>query len=103
MVLRTRVDGTGWPVDPVSPREAVGAIAPTPLLLVHGDRDRYFALEQVWALAERARQPHQVWVVPGLGHAEGAVPAELVDRIGRYLVALPGAWTPGGAVDGEGA
>jgi pimeloyl-ACP methyl ester carboxylesterase len=87
-LLRTRVDGSGWPIVPESPREAIPQVSPTPLLIVHGDRDRYFALEQAIALAERAKQPCEVWIVPGFGHAERAMTPELIDRIGRHAAGL---------------
>jgi pimeloyl-ACP methyl ester carboxylesterase len=87
-VLRTRIDASGWPIVPESPREAVPRVAPTPLLIVHGDRDRYFSLEQATALAERAKPPCDVWIVPGFGHAESAMTDDLTHRIGRYAATL---------------
>lgn len=87
-VMRTRIDASGWPIVPESPREAVPRVSPTPLLIVHGDRDRYFSVEQAAALAERAKPPSEVWIVPGFGHAEGAMPDELITRIGRHAATL---------------
>lgn len=77
-----------WETPPESPREVVGRIAPTPLLLVHGDRDHYFGPEHAHALAEAAGDPVELWIVPGFGHAEVAADATLLDRIGRHLGAL---------------
>lgn len=86
-LLRTRLVDS-WGDEPESPVEVVSRIAPTPLLLIHGDRDAYFGLDHPYALAAAAGEPTQLWVVPGFGHAEsGATPA-LVDRIGRHLPAL---------------
>ena len=91
-VVSRRLFGTRiaerWEDEPESPVEVVGRIAPTPLLLVHGDRDAYFGLEHPRALYAAAGQPAELWVVPGFGHAEsGATPA-LLDRIGAYLPEL---------------
>jgi pimeloyl-ACP methyl ester carboxylesterase len=84
----------GWPELPESPVEVVGRIAPTPLLLVHGDRDRYFPVEHLHALAAAAGPGARRWLVPGYGHAETAATPGLVDRIaGWVLAAGPAAGT----------
>ncbi|MGF7233588.1 MAG: alpha/beta fold hydrolase [Frankia sp.] len=84
-LFKVRIDPAGWPAIPASPLEVVGDIAPTPLLLVHGDRDSYFPLEHPIALAAAAGQPGELWIVPGFGHAEAGVTPGLVARIGRHL------------------
>ncbi len=92
LVLRTRVDPRGWRPPPVSPADCVAAVT-APLLLVHGDADRYLDLAHPLLLAERSGAP--LWVEPGFGHAEEAISAELVDRIGRHLEAtLAGTLAP---------
>ena len=73
-----------WVTVPPSPLEVVGAIAPTPLLLVHGDRDEYFPLEHFRSLVRAAGPSATAWVVPGFGHAENGATAPLVERIGRW-------------------
>ena len=82
--------GEPWDALPVSPIEAVGLIAPTPLLLVHGDRDEYFPVEHFRALARAAGPSATTVVVPGFGHAENGVTAPLVERIGRWASATIG-------------
>lgn len=84
-VLRTRLDGR-WPTVPPSPVEVVDRIAPTPLLVVHGDRDAYFPVEHPRALAAAAGPGCELWLLPGLGHAESAMTPRLVDRIGDWVV-----------------
>jgi pimeloyl-ACP methyl ester carboxylesterase len=84
-LLRTRISGHAWDPVPESPEEVVGKIPPTPLLLVHGDRDAFFPLEHLHALADAAGAGAEVWVERGFGHAEGAATPELVDRIARWL------------------
>lgn len=76
-----------WLVPPGPPLAAVAGIAPTPLLLVHGDRDGYFPLEHFSALVRAAGPTATAWVVPGFGHAESGATAPLVERIGRWTSA----------------
>jgi uncharacterized protein len=79
--------GEPWVTPPVAPLQVVSAIAPTPLLLVHGDRDEYFPLEHFRTLAQAAGTSATAWLVPGFGHAENGVTAPLVERIGRWASA----------------
>ena len=76
-----------WVTPPAAPLQVVSAIAPTPLLLVHGDRDEYFPLEHFRTLAQAAGPTATAWVVPGFGHAESGATAPLVERIGRWASA----------------
>ena len=91
-VLRTRI-GLRWVEVPESPVEVAGRIAPTPLLVVHGDRDPFFGVEHGRALAAAAGPGAQLWEVPGFGHAEGAVTPALVDRIAGWVSAAAAAGT----------
>jgi pimeloyl-ACP methyl ester carboxylesterase len=85
--LKTRVSPVGWNPVPVSPSEAAPEIAPTPFLVVHGDKDVYFPLDHAYQLYEAARDPKDLWVVPGFGHAETAASASLglLDRIRGWV------------------
>lgn len=85
--LNTRVSGGRWDPVPVPPADAAARIAPTPLLIVHGDRDEFFPAEHAEQLFEAAHQPKELWIVPGFGHAETCIGAPLVDRIGNWAVA----------------
>jgi pimeloyl-ACP methyl ester carboxylesterase len=85
-VVRLRLDEP-WLTPPPAPLEVVSRIAPTPLLLVHGDRDEYFPLEHFRALAQAAGPMATAWIVPGFGHAESGATAPLVERIGRWASA----------------
>ena len=42
VLRRTRLSPAGWTVVPEAPAEVAGAIAPRPLLIVHGEADHYF-------------------------------------------------------------
>jgi pimeloyl-ACP methyl ester carboxylesterase len=82
---RTRIASSGWHTVPEPPDTAAARIAPTPLLVVHGDADALFPVAHAHALYAAAGEPKQLWIEPGFGHAENAAPAELLARIGRWL------------------
>jgi pimeloyl-ACP methyl ester carboxylesterase len=92
--LRTRIRPEDWDPVPLSPVESVPHIAPTPLLIVHGDRDTYFPLDHPLSLAAAAGpDASELWIEPGFGHAENAAGPELLARIGQWLadrVPVPG-------------
>jgi len=98
--LKTRIHAREWDPVPLSPVEAVPYIAPTPLLIVHGDRDGYFPLDHPLALAAAAGEGGaELWIERGFGHAENAADRGLLDRIGRWLTdRVPG--FPGSEPDG---
>jgi pimeloyl-ACP methyl ester carboxylesterase len=85
--LRTRVSARSWDPLPAAPVEVAPAVAPLPLLVVHGDRDAYFPVAHARALAA-ACPTAELWLEPGLGHAETAVSSALLDRLGRRLAGL---------------
>ncbi|MGI5376446.1 alpha/beta hydrolase [Streptomyces sp. CA-251387] len=82
--FRTRIHHREWNPVPMSPVEAVPHITPTPLLIVHGDRDGYFPLDHPRMLAQAAGDHGELWLEPGMGHAEHAATDELLDRIGGW-------------------
>jgi len=96
-MLNTRISSGRWDPVPMPPADAAARIAPTPLLIVHGDQDGYFPVEHARQLYAAAHDPKELWIVPGYGHAEsGAVddPA-LLDRIvGWVREAIPVAASP---------
>jgi pimeloyl-ACP methyl ester carboxylesterase len=83
--LKTRISPAGWKLIPVPPAEAAAKISPVPLLIVHGDQDLYFPPEHARQLYMAAREPKELWLVPGMGHAESACGQDLVDRIARWV------------------
>jgi len=82
----TRIGGGRWDPDPVPPAEAAALIAPIPLLIVHGDRDAFFPVDHAQEVYEAAREPRELWIVPGFGHAESGAGPALIDRIGGWLL-----------------
>jgi hypothetical protein len=83
--LKTRISPEGWKLVPVPPAEAAAKIAPVPLLIVHGDQDPYFPPEHARQLYLAAGEPKELWLIPGMGHAEVACGNDLVDRIAHWL------------------
>lgn len=88
--LRTRIHPHEWDPVPLSPAQAVPLIAPTPLLIVHGDRDPYFPVDHPRMLAAAAGDGGELWLEPGMGHAEHAADDALLERIAAWLTA---SWT----------
>jgi fermentation-respiration switch protein FrsA (DUF1100 family) len=82
--LKTRISPVRWNPVPVPPTEAAARISPIPFLVVHGDKDVYLPVEHAYQLYEAAREPKELWVVPGFGHAESGSNAGLVDRIASW-------------------
>ncbi|MFE1288795.1 alpha/beta hydrolase [Streptomyces sp. NPDC058751] len=88
--LRTRIHHRDWDPVPASPVECVPYIAPTPLLVVHGDRDGYFPLDHPRTLAEASGGHADLWLERGMGHAENAAPDDLLDRIRDWALTRAG-------------
>lgn len=86
----TRIHHREWDPVPPSPVESVPLIAPTPLLIVHGDSDGYFPVDHPRMLAEAAAGHAELWLEEGMGHAEHAATGELLDRVGDWLLGTGG-------------
>ncbi|MEV4187526.1 alpha/beta fold hydrolase [Streptosporangium canum] len=84
---RTRIRKGVWDPVPSAPHEAAAHISPTPLLVVHGDADGFFPLDHAHQIYEAAREPKELWIEPGYGHAESAATPGLIRRIGEWAVA----------------
>src|ERR1039458_5973204 len=91
--VERRVGRVRWDPDPLPPNEAAARIAPVPLLIVHGDEDLYFPPDHAQQLYDAAREPKELWIVPGFGHAETGMNAALLDRIGQWIREKSGAGT----------
>ncbi|MBP5938130.1 alpha/beta hydrolase [Streptomyces acidiscabies] len=86
----TRIHHQEWNPVPLSPVEAAAQLAPTPLLVVHGDADGYFPLDHPRSLAEAAPGHAELWLEPGMGHAEHAASEALLARIAHWGVSRAG-------------
>ncbi|MGB0370910.1 MAG: alpha/beta hydrolase [Opitutales bacterium] len=56
--------------DHKSPHLVVGDISPTPLLIVHGTADVVVPYQHGKDLYEDAKEPKELWTVPGAGHLD---------------------------------
>ncbi len=69
------------------------------MLIVHGDQDIYFPPDHGQQLYDAAREPKELWLIPGFGHAERHTDDALVDRIAAWAdkaSAVPGRGHAGG-------
>ena len=66
----------GWSFRALRPVDAVGALAPRPLLLIHGADDAVTPAAHAEELYRAAGEPKELWIVPGTRHCG----AYFVDR-----------------------
>jgi alpha-beta hydrolase superfamily lysophospholipase len=90
--LGVRIGGP-WVEVPSTPLELAAQVAPLPFLLVHGTADTYFGTAESVALQAAARPAADLWIEPGMGHAETGTTPELIRRIA--------AWTAEAVAAGE--
>jgi len=95
----TRISGGRWDPVPVPPDAAAALITPIPLLVVHGERDDYFPVDHGQRIFSAAGEPKELWIEPGMGHAESGSGPELINRIGAWIRASVGL---GAAAEGGG-
>lgn len=53
---------------------------------MHGDRDPYFPLDHPRMLADAAGDAADLWLEPGMGHAENAADETLLTRIADWAM-----------------
>jgi uncharacterized protein len=59
----------GVPLSSVAPVEAIAAISPRPVLIIHGQRDRLTDVGDAQALYRACGVPKALWVIERAGHA----------------------------------
>ncbi|GFO68105.1 peptidase [Geomonas limicola] len=88
-----------WPLsylligDSYSALDAVAAISPVPLLLIYETQDNIVPISEGLKLYEKAREPKELWQVPGGTHAGAFAEADSPYRkalVQFYQKALPG-------------
>lgn len=77
----------GMDLAAMRPIDAVGAIAPRPLLLIGGAQDPVVPAWMVRHLYDAARDPKEIWIVPDAGHGEyqRLAAEEYAARIGAFF------------------
>jgi uncharacterized protein len=80
-----------WTVgDRYSPERWIGAVAPVPVVVIHGTRDRIVPFSHGKRLHRLAGDPKEFWVVEGGGHAAGtAIPEVRRQFLGFLESVLP--------------
>ena len=70
------------------PLDLVGEIAPVPVAIVHGERDRYVPVRDAYALYDRLAEPRRLVVLPQFGHAEAGFDEPFAELLGDLVVDL---------------
>ncbi|MBB6170254.1 pimeloyl-ACP methyl ester carboxylesterase [Nocardiopsis mwathae] len=84
---QVRVTDREWNPRPQDPVELAPLVAPAPLLVVHGDRDGYFPVDHAHRIHDAAHHPKELWIEPGMNHAERGVTPRRAERISQWLAA----------------
>lgn len=63
---------TGLDLGQIRPIDAISAIAPRPVLIVHGDQDAWVPVDNAYKLYAAARPPKDLLIVPGATHHDAA-------------------------------
>jgi len=71
--------------DSFSPAASVANLSPTPLLLIHGDRDSVISYRHSEALFKLAREPKQLWIIRGADHAQALTFKDVRERLVDYF------------------
>lgn len=56
--------------DSYSPEESIPRVSPTPLLVLHGDKDRIVPAKFGQKIYDLAKEPKQFWLIPDAGHIQ---------------------------------
>jgi pimeloyl-ACP methyl ester carboxylesterase len=71
--------------EPESPEDVIGAIAPTPVVIVHGNDDHLFPPDHARRLYAAAGEPKRLLLGEGFGHAEDGLTPAFGDRLARVI------------------
>ncbi len=69
-----------------APRRVVAALAPIPLLLIHGERDSIVSPRHSQILYDAAREPKALWEIPDSGHIQALRDAAVRKRLTDFLL-----------------
>ena len=99
MIAREKIAGSiiGWPLqyplswlvnDDYSPLKCIKDVAPAPLLILHGERDRVVPLHHGRLLYDAAAAPKEFRQTTPRGHVRSFADANVRERLIRYLSSL---------------
>lgn len=74
------------------PINAIGALAPRPVLIIHDSEDTFIPVRNAFALYAAASGPKEIWVRPGRGHASlwSCCAEEYAERLDRFFTTALG-------------
>ena len=74
-------------VENIAPVSVIAEIAPTPVLVIAGEGDQLIPVENGKKLYAAAREPKELWVIPGADHGGtlAAAGSEYEKRVGRFF------------------
>ncbi|MCM8798049.1 MAG: alpha/beta hydrolase [Candidatus Omnitrophica bacterium] len=72
-ILLTIVYFLRFGIDPkkISPQNAISQISPRPVFIINGEKDFQIPPENAYSLFEKAKEPKELWIIPGADHGEG--------------------------------
>jgi dipeptidyl aminopeptidase/acylaminoacyl peptidase len=84
---RLALQRSGMPLSELVPEDVIGSISPRPILFLSGTADTNVRADIVRALYDRARDPKELWIVPGAGHGNYAQVAgqQYARRLGDFF------------------
>jgi len=74
-------------VEHVSPVAVIGNLSPVPILIIAGEGDKLIPAENGRALYDAAREPRELWIIPGAEHGGtlAAAGSEYEERVGEFF------------------
>jgi dipeptidyl aminopeptidase/acylaminoacyl peptidase len=80
----------GVNVRDIAPVQRIGRISPRPILIIHGDEDETFTVDNAHLLYDAAGDPRDTWIIPGAGHGGstgpyGSDPEAYAERVGSFF------------------
>ena len=80
----------GVNVKEIAPVQRIGRISPRPILIIHGDQDETFTVDNAHLLYDAAGDPKDLWIISGVGHGGsigpyGSNPRPYAERVGGFF------------------
>jgi fermentation-respiration switch protein FrsA (DUF1100 family) len=72
--------------DDYSPAPVIASLSPLPLLLIHGDQDMVVPVHHSQQLFALAKEPKEIWIVPGAGHIQSLNQEAIRNKLIEYLL-----------------
>ncbi len=78
---------SGMPFNELQPRDVIASISPRAVFLIAGERDNWVPQTTARELFAAAREPKQLWIVPGAAHTNFAeiAPQEYRERLSQFF------------------